>query len=474
MDARACLLLLFSGMVFAAQNISLDAPVKEVMLYSNGFAYATREGNASLGAGEFALIIENLTENAMDASISVLDSAGTVLEIARYSEEITKRLNRTRLLSFEEVLNASLGKDVTVLLDGSQKAGKLAWFDEGRIGISSQAGVDIIAIEDIKELRAPVSELNKTEEYNESEWRKGVRAVVRAGAPASHSVSIGYLASGASWSEHYKLYMDSDAAEGNAILQAWADIGNNAGEDWENVTATVVIGFPRILSWWRPYFAKGIERALSAPAPAPQEAIAEAAPALAAGYWTYTLPYPISVKDGESSTRPLFSKIIPFKREFVWETDEDRPHRNYRLNNTGVESWGEGVVRAYIGGKFIGEDRMEFAPPGAEKEVYVADVPEIEVKKAVLNESSREENNVRETRRKVELSMENRREEASELIVRDRMGYADVVVLVSASEQPVQKPGNVLEWKVPLGKGGKKTITFEYILRWYREPRPIY
>ncbi|MEM3031139.1 MAG: DUF4139 domain-containing protein [Candidatus Micrarchaeia archaeon] len=473
MKAGLCLLLL-AGAVFAAQNVMLEAPVKEVVLYSNGFAYATREGSASLGAGEFALQIENLTQNAIDASISVLDNTGTLIEIARYSDSFTKTLNRSRLLFFEEILNESMGKNVVVVLEGSQKSGKLVWFDSERIGVASQAGVDIVAVKDVKEIRAPVSELNRTEEYNETEWRRGVRVVVRAGAPATHAVSVGYLVSGASWSEHYKLYLDSDVAEGSALLQAWADISNNVGEDWENVSATLIIGFPRIISGWRPYFTDtGVVRSALKAAAAPA-ALAEALPSVSAGYWSYTLPYPVSMKSGESSTRPLFSKSVPFKREFVWETENERVHRNYKLNNTGRESLGEGVVRAYIGGKFIGEDSIEFVPPGLEKEIYVADVPEIEVKKTVLNESSREEFNVRETKRRIELSMENRREESAELVVRDSMGYADEVVLVSASVQPAQKPGNVLEWKVPLKKGEKKTIVFEYILRWHQTPRPIY
>ncbi|MEM4390203.1 MAG: DUF4139 domain-containing protein [Candidatus Micrarchaeia archaeon] len=472
MKVWLCFLLL-TGVVFAAQNVTLAAPVREVLLYSNGFAYVTREGSVPLGAGEFALHIDNLTRNAIDASIVVLDSAGTLTEIARYSEETNRTLNRTRLLSFEEILNKSLGKDVVVVLERSQKSGKLVWFDAHRIGVASQAGVEIVAVADVREIRLPISELNRTEEYNETERREGVRAVVRAGAPATHAVSVGYLVSGASWSEHYKLYLDADVAEGSALLQAWADISNNAGEDWDDVSATLIIGFPRIISGWRPYLMEGMVRSALKAAAAPA-AIAEALPSISAGYWSYTLPYPVSIKHGESSTRPLFTKSMPFKREFVWETESARVHRNYKLNNTGRESLGEGIVRVYIGGKFVGEDAIEFVPPGIEREIYVADVPEIEVKKTVLNESSREEFNVRETKRRIELSMENRREESTELVVRDFMGYADEVVLVSASVQPTQKPGNVLEWRVPLGKGERKSIVFEYVLRWYRTARPIY
>ncbi|QLJ52481.1 MAG: hypothetical protein Sv326_0306 [Candidatus Fermentimicrarchaeum limneticum] len=463
----ACVLLMLLSVSFAERlNVSVQVPVTDVTVYSNGIAFVKRDRSLDLTAGELSLLIKNFTSSAVVESVSVSDDKGSVREIARYSNVRTK--NETKYLTFEEILNESIGSNVTALTKNGLKGGVLSWFGSDRLGITAGNKFTVLKFEDIEEFEAPISKYKKDVEVNETE--KGLR-IDELSTAGSHKISVSYLNPGVSWSANYKYYMTSDTDTGEGTLQAWAGISNNAGEDWKDVKLRVAVGYPHMLSYGSlvDYTRKQITNAggMAYASEAAPAIISDFVSAFVGEYYIYTLSEPATINDGETRNLPLFDGAVKFKREYIWDTAWERPHKVYKLNNSLDQSWAAGTARIYLNGEFIGEDSIKYTPKLKEAEVTVADVPEIVVKKLVNSTSGQEYQHARTTTYKVSLNVENRKDERVELRVRDWMNSGDVVTLLTSNPTAERKEQNKLEWKITLNKGESRTIEYTYTVTNY-------
>jgi hypothetical protein len=446
----------------------MTVPIKEVTVYSDGFSSILRSGNETVPLGDVELFLQNFTQSAIASSISVWDNGGSIREIGLYSREHVETKNVSKLLSFGELLNKSIGKEISLTINGKETNATLLWYDEGRIGISDGSGIKVLLMENAGEISLQVSEYNKTEKEDTPVYEKGLR--IREDSQADkHSLDMNYLVSGASWDPNYKYYITEDKNKGVGSLQGWAEVTNGAGEDWENITLNVVVGYPHIVSYvYYPYlsytnvgYGGAMEKA-AAPSIAPSVEVAPVSE-----YIVYKITLPISLKSGEVSNYPLFDRQTPFTREYVWDTYWQMPRKIYKLNNTGGESWAAGTARVYLDGEFIGEDRIEYTPKGKEAEVYVSDVPDVVVKKETINSTTKEDSGVRITTTVIKLTIENKKTENMELTVKDRMDWGDEVTLVKSDPPATVKPDNMLEWKMSVEKGKTAEINYEYVIKNY-------
>jgi hypothetical protein len=465
-NAACVLLVLLSVSSAERANISVQVPVNDVTVYSNGVAFVKRSNILDLAGGEISLLIKNFTSSAAIDSISVYDDKGGVREITQY--ELIRKKNETKYLTFEEILNGSIGTSIRALTKNGWENGTLSWFSSDRLGIKSDGRFVILKFEDVEELETTASKYKKEVEVNETE--RGLRIDESSNA-GSHKISLSYLVPGVSWNANYKYYLTADGISGDGTLQAWAGVSNNAGEDWENVKLKVVVGYPHMLSYYSA--ARDIAKQLTNAGG--MVYAAEAAPSVVSSfvsaflgeYYVYTLKEPVTLKNGETRHLTLFDNSVRFKREYIWDTTWERPHKVYKLNNSLNESWAAGTARIYLAGDFIGEDRITYTAKGKEAEVTVADVPEVVVKKQVNSTTGQEYQTSRTTTYKVSLSIENRKDEKIELSVRDWMNSGDAVILVTSDPPAERKEQNKLEWKISLEKGESKTIDYTYTVTNY-------
>jgi len=464
----ACVLLVLLSLSFAERaNISVQVPVNDVTVYSNGVAFVKRSNISDLAGGEISLLIKNFTSSAAIDSISVYDDKGEVREITQY--ELIRKKNETKYLTFEEILNGSIGTSIRALTKNGWENGTLSWFSSDRLGIESDDRFVILKFEDVEELETTASKYKKEVEVNETE--SGLRIDERSTA-GTHKLSLSYLVPGVSWNADYKYYIASDEKNGEGALQAWAGVSNNAGEDWENVTLKVVVGYPHMLSYAVTNLQKRINQFTNtggmeyAPEAAPS-IVSDFVSAFLGEYYVYTLKEPVTLKNGETRHLALFDNSVRFKREYIWDTTWERPHKVYKLNNSLNESWAAGTARIYLAGDFIGEDRITYTAKGKEAEVTVADVPEIVVKKQVNSTTGQEYRTSRTTTYKVSLTIENRKDEKIELSVRDWMNSGDAVILVTSDPPAERKEQNKLDWKISLEKGESTTIDYTYTVTNY-------
>lgn len=449
-----------------ATNLTLYAPVTGATIFSNNMAFVSRHAEAEIRKGDVQVFLQNLTTAASLETISVRDDQGAIKEIQQYSRPVTTTESKTRHLTFEEMLNKSTGKEITVVTKSGAKTATLRWYDTERIGIEADKGTSLIRIADIEEITTPIREYSKTEENNVTTTESGLRFSETSNAAGKHRIEAKYLAQGVSWGANYKYYVDEEKDKGSGILQGWAKITNNL-EDWENIGLQVVVGYPRTIDYNPPIAypmynsrykleAQEMDYAGGAPSIAPQFASAPVSE-----YYVYELKNAVSIKKGEEREFPLFERTIDYEREYSWDTSWEKPRKIYKLTNDNKESWAAGALRVYLGRDLLGEDQVTYTPTGKKAEAYVADVPDVTAKKTAMSTETEQAGRTRITTYRMNITVENRKTERIELKITDTMVGGDKIELIDTSV-PASRTGNQLEWKIPLAKGQGREILYTY------------
>jgi len=456
-------LLLLACTAFAA-NVTVSAPVGSVILYSNGFGYAVRTGTAQSIGGDTTFHIINFTPSAFTSSISARDSAGAVSEVYSYRMVWNETTRTPQLLQFGELLNRSLNHDINFTVGTAAKAGRLVWYDGERIGVLANGAFSIYQTSSLTQLGSPVSQFSESVELNETKTESGLAVRVANASAGSHALNLGYLVSGADWAPNYKFYITSEAASGTGTLQGWAEVRNGAGEDWNGVDLTLVVGYPRIARYqgyydsYKQYGGAMAAEGMSAPNAAPGFTYSPFS-----SYIYYHLSSPAVLADGETRELPLFERPQQaYRREYFWDTSSQMPEKVFILNNTSTTPRAAGIVSVYLNGEFLGEQAVDYTPRNREMRVAVADVPDINTKKEELNHTTTDSGRMTVTDYRYRLTITNAMGEAANLRINDQMGYGDTVRLVSSSLPVVQKPGSVLEWNAHIADGQTLTIDYEY------------
>ena len=471
---RLWAILLFAAFAFAA-NVTVDAPVSAVTVYSNNFAFVTRAGSFTMPDSAAILHIINFSSEAVPYSITPRLTGARAAEHYSYSMEWNESKNVTEYLSLERLLNQSVGSTVSFRAGNESVEGRLAWYGDGMVGIGVQGGgIAIYKVSDISRITLPAATVSETVQQNTTEYERGL-AIAAKGARGPASMTMTYLAAGPTWEASYKYYLGSEPEAGTGTMQGWARVKNNAGEDWENTSLKLVVGSPHIQPYYvpftYPYAVPSAKYADSAGMGAAESAFNEFTPAQVSAYYVYSLASPASIKSGEEKSLPLLENNVSFKREYFWDTANTYPEKVFIVNNTGGESWAAGVFSVYLNNEFIGEESIEYTAKGHEARVSVSDLPDIKVKKETLNTTASGTDVRKTTTYKMRLSIENAMGEDVKLRINDHMNYGDEVRLVSSSLPVTQKADNVLEWNASVPHGGSLEIFYEYSVTTYYPDR---
>lgn len=450
------------------RNLTTYAPVTQATIFSNNLAFVTRQAEAELGKGNYDIFLQNLTGAVGFETISVLDSGGQISEMQYYSRPMTTTERKTRSLTFDEILNGSIGTEITALTKNGVRTGTLLWHDSERMAIRIDKGAAIIKTADIEELTTQTKEYGKTEETNTTTTERGLRFSEKSGTAGKHQIAATYLAQGATWGANYKYYIEEETEKGSGTLQAWAKITNNL-EDWENVNLQVVVGYPRTMNYNPPvqyaYNRNYAEKTMAmdssmgagAPSVEPQFASAQVT-----DYYVYELKSAVSIKKGDEKQVSLFESGTDYGREYSWDTGWERPRKTYKLTNKGTESWATGALRVYLKGILLGEDQIKYTPTGKTADVYIADAADITGKKTTLSTQTEQAGRSRITTYRMNITAENSKKEKIELKITETMAGGDKVEVLDSTMPPASRTGNTLDWKISLAPGQAKEILYTY------------
>jgi len=188
-------------------------------------------------------------------------------------------------------------------------------------------------------------------------------------------------------------------------------------------------------------------------------------------YEIYNLNRTISLETGETKNIPLFSGIVSFKREYVWDARGETNYYSYSSWETEKEknvqviyeilnegrTWSHGTVYVYKEGILIGADSIEWTPKGREGKVTVGMAPDIEVKKSHTTKKVAEQYKYDHT---VTLWLKNYKQEKATVKVMDE--FSSSAMNLKATEAYTEKPGNLMEWELNIEPGQEKTVTYTY------------
>jgi uncharacterized protein (TIGR02231 family) len=316
------------------------------------------------------------------------------------------------------------------------------------------------------------------------------------------TLELTYVVNGASWQPLYDLRLVNHDVD----LTYLAEVTQNTGEDWPNVSLTLstarpslTLAIPELSPWYvrpRPVVVPRARKsagpmafaAQSIPAPSAPPAMvpmrAEAAPveedlyldsavvSEAGASLTYKLSGQADVP-GNGEPRKVTVAALKLKPDFTYITApklEPVCYRRAELKNDTAYSLLPGPLQLFEGDEYLGATHVEFVAPGQTFELALGADERMRVERELV---AREVDKAfiigdrRRIRYAFEIELENLRDTRQTVIVRDQIPVTRdeqiKVKLDSADPKPAEVSElNVLEWKIALDPGAKRKLRFDF------------
>lgn len=359
MSRRLALLLAVSASV-TASAAEVTVPPEErttlsLTLHQDGPALIRDRRPAALEKGLSSLILAGIPRTIRPGSATIEGHGLTV----------TERWIDPGALSAERQLAAHLGRTVSVIWDGNAAAQAAK--------VLATEGTPLFEA-DGKVVAGQPSRIIYDGLAPGLGQRPSFRAQVDAESGGRRELELSYAADGLGWASQANGELKGD----QLALTIWADLSNASGADFNDATLHLVAGRPQTGGG----APKMMARAMADAAPLPsREAVGP--------YHVYTLPRPVTLRDGESRQVPLLPPAqVKVSRELVLESQganaflsrslDARPqHPVLRLGfaNTAKAGLGKpipaGPIRVTMRGPggdpvLLGEDTLPALPEGAE------------------------------------------------------------------------------------------------------------
>ncbi|VVB58059.1 Uncharacterised protein [Candidatus Anstonella stagnisolia] len=487
-DAMKKLLLVFAlvavlGIAFmqlgfaqegAKSSVSVDAPVKTVMLYSNGMSYVVREGAYDSQAQDAYVKVLGIGNGAVFSSMQMAMGGEDAYMQRFFDRDVNVTKKEVKSVTLLELLNASMNQTVALNTSNGMKSGILVHADENAVWLENAGMLNVVQLGDITGVKSASSQYAKEYSWNETQRERGVEGIFYGIGNGKKPLSVSYLSSGASWTPVTYAYVGGQDA-GSADLKLYATLQNNGGEGWDGISAKVVVGYPHIsynAPYPRPYYAESAMKVSAAGVPAYDSGTSNAAQFSQSGeYYVYTIAKPVSLADGEQAKYELSSGSVQYQKENVWETYWAYPQKVLVFNNTLQRPIAAGLVKVYENGMFAGEASVDYIPAGKKAEVQYADVADVSAKKAVEQATEKSGSNAQVTTYSVNMTLENFGTQSTKIKAIDTMYSGDKVEFVSSNVQPEKLGENRLQWRVDVPAGGKVVVSYTYrITNYYNTP----
>jgi len=423
-----------------------DLALERIMLSSGGVGYfeyeATVDGNATLSLDVPLDQVDDILK-----SLVVYDDSGTAGEVTLPGREpltqsfVDLPFGQAALDSLPALLNALQGAEVRVtgakpmnghllrvVEETSRGADGLA-ISRNRVTLVTDAGIEQVILEDAGSIafadpelqKKVVTALSRLASYH-SDGRR--RLNIESHGSGKRVVRIGYVVSVPLWKASYRLSLPTDPQADHARVQGWAILENFSGQDWHDVSLTLLSGNPvtfrqalfesyyvrrpsvpvevagRVLprpdtgsievelaardaarpSPARQQKASGIAEsataALAAPAPTPgaPAQIEDAQAAESVTQTVFILPYKVSVTAGQSLVLPILDRGLPATRIDLYQSSVDQHHplAAIALANDGETGLPPGVLTLYEqttadGATYLGDARLATFPPSEKR-----------------------------------------------------------------------------------------------------------
>ncbi|MEM3363966.1 MAG: hypothetical protein QXS93_00460 [Candidatus Micrarchaeia archaeon] len=442
-------LLIYVSFIFASSSV-------EVVMYPDSNSYVLRTYSFSV-PGPFTLNPEEI-KGISPQAISVFGDGADAYFISQYLVNSTRQERK----SLAEIINESIGRQVAIKTkSGASYNSTLLWYDSSYIGVSGKDSLQVISLDDVAEISLPATSTTKSVNYSESKL-----SVFGAAIKPNSALTFGYVKRDLSWGIDYDLVVSGDRGK----LVQYATITNSGDEAYSDAALTLSmldVNFVGVRPsyYYNYYAAKSNIMYEAAPGYGqPASSKPEFESSLKGGMWSYTPSTPITLCAHSSHKMVIFKDDAVYTKKQVWDIRRGSTvYRVYELNNSRKEVLPSGTVHVFDGGTFVGEDTIEMLGSGSSKELYVSNVPHIEVERTIISDSVTGNSITSFTHTvKVRLKLKNRSDSTESVEVReDLSGYSNFRY-VSYSVQPFKVDGGKAYWNVPVGAGAEQVVEYVY------------
>jgi hypothetical protein len=439
-------------------------------VYNGGFAVVREVRPITVPQGVTALRFEGVPAQIDPTSLSLvsLTDPGSL--------SVLEQNYQYNLVSTQNVLDAAVGQRVRIVRDlgattetvegvliSQPGQGRIVRLDDGRVLVNPEGTIELLSLPDGLLSRPSLL------------WRL---AAERGG---EHRVEARYLTEGVSWKADYVAVVDE--AETAVDLTGWVTLENNSGAAYPEAGLQLIAGDVRRVQPERMQF-------LSQSAVAMDEVAVRRAPQQEAffEYHLYTFPTPTTVEENETKQLELLSaadvgvgrqlvvdasgSYFPFYRRprpgAGGATNEVSAAVVLEVENTEANNMGmplpAGTVRVYKADprgnlQFLGEDRIGHTPQGETVRLYVGDAFDVVATRRVVADR-RIDDDTRELT--VEVEVRNRKEEAAQVDVVERVFYGDWRITESSHDHERLDARTAL---FPVTLAPDETVTVRYTAR---------
>src|SRR5579863_7427480 len=258
-----------------------DLPVRRVVLYKNGVGYFEHLGRVR-GNEDIHIDFTSGQLNDALASLTVLDLDGGRISGVSYNSAapFDRRLGALRLpldeqTSVAKFLDALRGSRLEVASGAEAVSGRLLSVErKTRTAGGTTLEVDIISVVtdggEIREVEVTPTtrvrlvdaglhaEMNRYLSLLASEREQDLRRMtVATTGTGERQLFVSYISEVPVWKTTYRLVLSSESGK-KPLLQGWAIVDNTVGEDWNNVSLSLVAGAPQsfIQQLSQPYYGR--------------------------------------------------------------------------------------------------------------------------------------------------------------------------------------------------------------------------
>jgi uncharacterized protein (TIGR02231 family) len=359
-------------------------------------------------------------------------------------------------------------------------------------------------VEELERLAVADRELDEAvlvlERRGPEEGEEMVRVRVEVPEAGEGEVSIRYLCARASWEPSYSIYSVMNASA--MPIDYEAVVIQATGEDWNDVEMTLSTATPSMPSGPPIIQSVYVDRRPDSPeadrslgsdrnqavvfgskGASPMEMIRNAAVTFGGSAVTYKLPGRVSVStDEQGSTRMRIADLVaPAKRVLVARpvVDQKVYLRADLVNNSSYVLLG-GEAALFMEGEYVGPNRLEAVPAGADFEIWFGPDPSITIDRAVVGRTTDRTGLLgggRQTSIEYRIEIVNEGTEAATVEIWDRRpvsrdGDIEVRVVDVSPElardeafQEIAARQGLLKWQVDLqpagNEGSRRTITWK-------------
>ena len=314
-------------------------------------------------------------------------------------------------------------------------------------------------------------------------------------------LDLTYVVMQAGWRPLYDLRLGDDGL----TVTYLGEIAQTTGEDWAGVSLTLSTAFPALslvipeLDPWyiepqrpRPPSPKVAMAGMAVRAPAPPAAAADEAvfasamPAAqayreaeaaqadvgaAGAAVTYRVGGAVDVP-GDGSPRKSTIAVFRLSPDLDYVTAPklaDAAYRRAKVKNDSAYTLLPGGAQLFEGEEYLGATALELTSPGQEFELVLGPDERVRVERDLKAREvdKRFVGDRRRVRYAYEITVENLRESDQSVTVRDHIPvsrHEDIKVKLEFSDpKPSEQSDlNLMEWKLNVGKGQKRTIRYDY------------